>query len=96
MCDQRIFLMRGALIHTSETIIGAHVLMYTENPEADHAFFRHILGFPSVDAGHGWLIRRSELAADYSVNTTDCTPETSKRLRQRGFLHTTRSSLRSM
>ena len=39
MCDQRIFLMRGALIHTSETIIGAHVLMYTENPEADRAFF---------------------------------------------------------
>src|SRR5579864_4819006 len=37
-------------------IIGAHVLMYTENAEADRAFFRDILEFPSVDAGHGWLI----------------------------------------
>ena len=30
--------------------------MYTENAEADRAFFRDILEFPSVDAGHGWLI----------------------------------------
>ena len=33
---------------------------------------------------------------DYSVNTTDCTPEISKRLRQRTFLQAIRSSLRSM
>ena len=25
-------------------------------PEADRAFFRNVLGFKSVDAGHGWLI----------------------------------------
>src|SRR5581483_1994352 len=37
-------------------IIGAHILLYTENPEADRAFFRDVLGFGSVDAGHGWLI----------------------------------------
>jgi len=37
-------------------INGAHVLLYTENPEADRAFFRDVLGFPSVDAGEGWLI----------------------------------------
>ena len=37
-------------------INGAHVLMYSENPEADRAFFRDILKFPSVDVGGGWLI----------------------------------------
>lgn len=37
-------------------LIGAHVLLYSENPEADRAFFRDVLRFPSVDAGDGWLI----------------------------------------
>ena len=37
-------------------IIGAHVVVFSENAEADRAFFRDVLGFPSVDAGHGWLI----------------------------------------
>ena len=34
--------------------------------------------------------------ADYSVKTTDCRPEISKRLRQRMFLQAIRSSLRNM
>jgi catechol 2,3-dioxygenase-like lactoylglutathione lyase family enzyme len=37
-------------------LIGAHVLLYSDDPEADRAFFRDILGFPHVDVGHGWLI----------------------------------------
>ncbi len=37
-------------------INGAHVVIYTKNPEADRAFFGEVLRFPSVDAGHGWLI----------------------------------------
>jgi catechol 2,3-dioxygenase-like lactoylglutathione lyase family enzyme len=37
-------------------LTGAHVLLYSENPEADRAFFRDILGFRAVDAGGGWLI----------------------------------------
>ena len=37
-------------------INGAHVVVYSEDAEADRAFFRDILGFTSVDAGHGWLI----------------------------------------
>jgi catechol 2,3-dioxygenase-like lactoylglutathione lyase family enzyme len=37
-------------------IIGAHAVIYSKDAEADRAFFRDILGFPSVDAGHGWLI----------------------------------------
>ena len=37
-------------------INGVHVVVYSKNAEADRSFFRDILGFPSVDAGHGWLI----------------------------------------
>ncbi len=37
-------------------INGAHVVIYSTDPEADRAFFRVTLGFRSVDAGHGWLI----------------------------------------
>jgi catechol 2,3-dioxygenase-like lactoylglutathione lyase family enzyme len=37
-------------------INGAHVVIYTKNPEADRAFFSEVLELPSVDAGHGWLI----------------------------------------
>ena len=37
-------------------IIGFHALFYTTDPEKDRAFFRDVLKFPWVDAGHGWLI----------------------------------------
>jgi catechol 2,3-dioxygenase-like lactoylglutathione lyase family enzyme len=37
-------------------ISGAHVIVYSKNAEADRAFFGDVLGFKSVDAGHGWLI----------------------------------------
>lgn len=37
-------------------ISGSHIVIYSKNAEADRAFFRDILGFQSVDAGHGWLI----------------------------------------
>jgi catechol 2,3-dioxygenase-like lactoylglutathione lyase family enzyme len=37
-------------------ISGTHVIVYSKDAEADRAFFRDVLGFKSVDAGHGWLI----------------------------------------
>ena len=37
-------------------LIGAHMVIYSEDAEADRAFFRDTLRFRSVDAGHGWLI----------------------------------------
>jgi predicted enzyme related to lactoylglutathione lyase len=37
-------------------INGAHFLLYSSDPDADRAFFRDVLHFQSVDAGHGWLI----------------------------------------
>src|SRR5215469_115216 len=35
---------------------GAHIVIYSIDPEADRAFFRDTLGFKSIDAGAGWLI----------------------------------------
>jgi hypothetical protein len=37
-------------------INGAHIVIHSKDAEADRAFFRNVLKFPSVDAGHGWLI----------------------------------------
>jgi catechol 2,3-dioxygenase-like lactoylglutathione lyase family enzyme len=37
-------------------IFGAHVIVYSKDAAADRAFFRDVLGFSSVDAGHDWLI----------------------------------------
>jgi catechol 2,3-dioxygenase-like lactoylglutathione lyase family enzyme len=37
-------------------ISGAHVILYSKDANADRDFLRDVLGFGSVDAGHGWLI----------------------------------------
>ena len=37
-------------------IIGAHSIVYSQNPEADREFFRDVLALPHVDVGGGWLI----------------------------------------
>jgi catechol 2,3-dioxygenase-like lactoylglutathione lyase family enzyme len=37
-------------------ITGTHVIVSSKDPEKDRAFFRDVLKFPAVDAGHGWLI----------------------------------------
>ena len=37
-------------------ITGAHNIIYSENAEADIAFFRDILKLTNVDVGNGWLI----------------------------------------
>ena len=37
-------------------INGAHVIIYSKDADADRTFFKDVLGFHHVDAGHGWLI----------------------------------------
>jgi hypothetical protein len=37
-------------------IHGAHVILHSMDAQADRAFFRDVLRWPFVDAGHGWLI----------------------------------------
>src|SRR5438309_11756533 len=51
-------------------IFSAHVIVYSKDAEADRAFFRDVLRFPSVDAGHGWLIFGLP-AAELAVHPAD-------------------------
>src|SRR6476646_268947 len=37
-------------------INGLHALIHAPDADKVRAFFRDVLGFRSVDAGHGWLI----------------------------------------
>src|SRR5262245_18294178 len=37
-------------------IVGMHALIYSKKADETRAFVRDVLGFKSVDAGHGWLI----------------------------------------
>jgi catechol 2,3-dioxygenase-like lactoylglutathione lyase family enzyme len=37
-------------------VFGAHVLLYSTDPDADRTFFRDVLQFKGVDVGGGWLI----------------------------------------
>ena len=56
----------------SGMIIGAHVLVYSEAAAADRRFVRDVLGFPSVDAGGGWLIFALP-ASELAVHPTETT-----------------------
>jgi catechol 2,3-dioxygenase-like lactoylglutathione lyase family enzyme len=44
------------MVRMPAVIAGAHTIIYAEDAETARAFFREVLGFPSVDAGEGWLI----------------------------------------
>ena len=37
-------------------INGIHALVYTKDADSVRTLFREVLKFPTVDAGHGWLI----------------------------------------
>ena len=52
------------------SIIGMHAILYTTDVDADRAFLRDVLGFPSVDAGHGWLIFAAP-PTEVAVHPTD-------------------------
>jgi catechol 2,3-dioxygenase-like lactoylglutathione lyase family enzyme len=52
-------------------LTGAHFLLYSQDPEADRAFFREVLQFRFVDLGQNWLIFAlppSELAVHPASN----------------------------
>lgn len=47
----------GARIgHNDGVVFGAHIVLYSNDAEADRAFLADVLGLASVDAGGGWLI----------------------------------------
>ena len=37
-------------------IYGSHLVVFSNDPDADRAFLADVLGFEHVDAGGGWLI----------------------------------------
>lgn len=49
---------------------GAHIVVYSSDPEADRAFFRNVLGYAHVDAGGGWLIFKLP-PAEIAVHPSD-------------------------
>ncbi|MFF5971429.1 VOC family protein [Streptomyces sp. NPDC012769] len=53
---------------------GAHVILYTQDAEADRAFLRDVVGFDHVDAGRGWLIFKLP-PAEIAVHPTDGEPK---------------------
>jgi predicted enzyme related to lactoylglutathione lyase len=54
--------------------VGAHVILYSNDADADRAFIRDVLGFPHVDAGGGWLIFKLP-PAEIAVHPTDGAPQ---------------------
>ena len=51
-------------------ILGSHVVVFSQDPEADRAFFAAALGQPHVDAGGGWLIFKLP-PAELAVHPSD-------------------------
>jgi catechol 2,3-dioxygenase-like lactoylglutathione lyase family enzyme len=41
-------------------ITGFHTIIYSDDAHATRAFFRDVLGWPSIDAGGGWLIFKTK------------------------------------
>ena len=54
-------------------IDGAHVILNSNDPDADRAALRDVLGFPHVDVGGGWLIFALP-PAEVAVHPTDGPP----------------------
>ena len=55
-------------------ISGAHAVIFTPDAEGLRAFLRDVLGFPSVDAGGGWLIFALP-PAELAVHPTEGDPK---------------------
>jgi catechol 2,3-dioxygenase-like lactoylglutathione lyase family enzyme len=48
--------MPETAIYARAMITAIHTLVYADDADAARDFFRDVLGWPNVDAGHGWLI----------------------------------------
>ena len=53
--------------------VGSHVILFSDAADEDRAFLRDNLGFPNVDAGHGWLIFKLP-PAEIAVHPADGEP----------------------
>lgn len=50
-------------------INGFHTIIYSDDEAATRAFFSDVLGWPSIDAGGGWLIFKTQ-PAELGVHPT--------------------------
>lgn len=50
-------------------INGFHTIIYSDDDVATRAFFQDVLGWPSIDAGGGWLIFKTK-PAELGVHPT--------------------------
>lgn len=66
-------------------INAAHVIVYSQDADADRAFLRDVLGFPHVDAGHGWLIFKLP-PAEIAVHPADTVPPADGQARHELYL----------
>ncbi len=55
-------------------ITGLHAIIYANEADKVRAFLRDVLGFKSVDAGHGWLIFAAP-PAEIAAHPTDAGEE---------------------
>jgi predicted enzyme related to lactoylglutathione lyase len=51
-------------------IIGLHAIMYSKKADETRRFLKDVLGWPSVDAGRGWLIFEAP-PAEIAVHPAD-------------------------
>jgi len=56
-------------------INGVHLLLYSQDPAADRAFLRDVLGWPHVEDSPGWLIFKTPVS-ELGVHPTDGPPTT--------------------
>jgi Glyoxalase/Bleomycin resistance protein/Dioxygenase superfamily len=49
---------------------GMHTILYSKSADAVRVFFRDVLKFPCVDAGHGWLLFATP-PAEIAVHPTE-------------------------
>lgn len=55
-------------------ITGFHTIIYSDDDVATRTFFQDVLGWPSLDAGGGWLIFKTP-PSELGVHPTAGTPE---------------------
>jgi hypothetical protein len=54
-------------------LTAAHVIVFSQDADADRAFIKDVLGFANVDAGGGWLIFKLP-PAEIAVHPADEQP----------------------
>jgi len=58
------------MAYVLEMITAVHTLIYVDDAERARTFFRDVLEWPSIDAGHGWLIFKTG-PSELGVHPTD-------------------------